>query len=975
MTHAAIRLVALSALLALAALPARAQAPIDAYLGRLVADVRVTISGQLQTDSSLLALVTVRAGQPLTTAAVRSTMDQFGRLGRFDDVRFLVDEVPAGLVVTVALEPRHPIDRIVLTGTLGLPAGELEGRVRQLYGGLPPADANLRNVEQAIERALTDEGFLNARVLADTVPVPATSRSTLVLAVEAGSRATIRSVTVDNQSPLPDRDVRSRTAVEDGQPYRPRALATALAGLREQLSRQGYYSAVVGSQVFESSDRTGVDLEILVDAGPRIRVEWAGDRPIGNIDDLVPIRREGSADEDLLEDADQLIRRALVREGYRNATVQHSREERDGELVITFTVARGRRFRLARIELPAGLFLRNEEILRLMDLAPGDPVDDARVLQGLGRVAVAFQQEGFYQFSAVPAYEEVAGRSTGSDAWLVLHPEIVEGPRGLISQVVMQFDSAPPRVAESDLRALMRARPGEPYSFAAAVADRFALETFYRNRGFREAGIELRETTFGADGTAVTLVLYIVEGPETLVGDITVVGNRRVSEQTILERITMRVGEPFGPAAQEESRRRLAELGIARVNFSEQQRFGGDERVHVILSVEEAPATSFGFGGGLEVGTRSRSVAGEGVEDVLEAAPRGFVEIARRHIGGRDRTVSAFGRVGLRRETLSTEESGGFGFIEYRATVSYRGRRAFQSSSDLLVGFTSEQGVRTNFNFLRQAINAEVLRRVSPAVAVSGRYALDFTKLFDEIIPPDEQPTVDRLFPQVRLSMLSTGIAWDRRDSVVGPTRGQLVTADFETALTLLGSEVDYVKTFLQYLRLTPLTGSRRLVLATRAQLGIARAAEREPDDDSGPIDPDDSLDDLPASQRFFAGGSTTVRGFQLDRLGVEEILSSEGLSDGGNAVLILNAELRSGIADLFGRPLAAVLFVDGGNVFRRARDLDLDRLRGTAGFGFRWDSPLGPLRVDAGFKLTRNTIAGRRERGWELHLSIGEAF
>jgi outer membrane translocation and assembly module TamA len=140
-------------------------------------------------------------------------------------------------------------------------------------------------------------------------------------------------------------------------------------------------------------------------------------------------------------------------------------------------------------------------------------------------------------------------------------------------------------------------------------------------------------------------------------------------------------------------------------------------------------------------------------------------------------------------------------------------------------------------------------------------------------------------------------------------------------------------------------------------------------------LDPDTVVADLPASQRFFAGGGTTVRGFQLDRLAVPEILNSDGLSNGGNAVVVLNAELRSRVATLFGRSLAVVGFLDSGNVFARVADLDLGRLRGTAGFGMRYDSPLGPLRLDFGFKMTRLTFASGRERGWELHLSIGEAF
>jgi outer membrane translocation and assembly module TamA len=208
-----------------------------------------------------------------------------------------------------------------------------------------------------------------------------------------------------------------------------------------------------------------------------------------------------------------------------------------------------------------------------------------------------------------------------------------------------------------------------------------------------------------------------------------------------------------------------------------------------------------------------------------------------------------------------------------------------------------------------------------------------------------------------------------------------MVSADLESAMRRIGSEVGYIKTFFQGALFTSLGGNTRHVLATRAQLGLARGFPRPigaPDNPPPPpvvLDPDTVVADLPASQRFFAGGGTTVRGFQLDRLAVPEILNSDGLSNGGNAVVVLNAELRSRVATLFGRSLAVVGFLDSGNVFARVADLDLGRLRGTAGFGMRYDSPLGPLRLDFGFKMTRLTFASGRERGWELHLSIGEAF
>ena len=126
------------------------------------------------------------------------------------------------------------------------------------------------------------------------------------------------------------------------------------------------------------------------------------------------------------------------------------------------------------------------------------------------------------------------------------------------------------------------------------------------------------------------------------------------------------------------------------------------------------------------------------------------------------------------------------------------------------------------------------------------------------------------------------------------------------------------------------------------------------------------------ASERFFAGGDTTVRGFSLDQLGTPETLDENGFPRGGNAVVVLNAELR---VPIWG-DLGGATFVDAGNVFRRASDLDVSELRPTAGFGVRYRSPVGPLRLDVGFKLDRlRVIAGELERRRAWYISFGQAF
>jgi outer membrane protein insertion porin family len=128
---------------------------------------------------------------------------------------------------------------------------------------------------------------------------------------------------------------------------------------------------------------------------------------------------------------------------------------------------------------------------------------------------------------------------------------------------------------------------------------------------------------------------------------------------------------------------------------------------------------------------------------------------------------------------------------------------------------------------------------------------------------------------------------------------------------------------------------------------------------------------DVPAGRRFFAGGSTSVRGFQQDRLGVPAILDAAGLSNGGNALIVMNGEVRTQLASSF----SVVGFVDGGNVFARVSDVSAGAFRGAAGLGLRYRSPLGPLRLDFGFKFDRRLLSGKRERAWEFHLNMGEAF
>ena len=169
-------------------------------------------------------------------------------------------------------------------------------------------------------------------------------------------------------------------------------------------------------------------------------------------------------------------------------------------------------------------------------------------------------------------------------------------------------------------------------------------------------------------------------------------------------------------------------------------------------------------------------------------------------------------------------------------------------------------------------------------------------------------------------------------------------------------------------------------MFAVRGMLGAAHGFNTEvaiiadnPIVDDALPDTVQTLEDLPASERFFAGGSTTHRGFSMDQLGELDTFTPSGFPTGGNAQVLINGELR---VALF-RDIAGVGFADFGNVFKRAADIDLGGLRPGLGGGLHYNSGLvGVVRAEVGFNPDRRILpGGRRERGYVLHISLGKAF
>jgi outer membrane protein assembly factor BamA len=960
--------------------PAAAQDRIETYAGRPIASIGLQIEGRPETSAALLALIDIKPGERLSIESWRRVAARFMQLPRFQNVTVLVEDQPSGVRLVFNLEPSHPIDKLEFPGETGLSPADLENAVRDQFGALPSLE-QVNDVEDTVTRYLINEGFGRAQVSATVVPTHDPDRATLVVHVTAGPRSMIASLpTIGGTSPLTREEILSRLGLAVGQPFRLRALLVEEAKLRASLRSQGFYTARVVHQTQFSEDGSRVDLSLIVDAGPKVRLVVEGELP-GKLEDFIAVDREGSVDPDLLDASRDAIAKALKREGYWKAQVTYVQADPSpADRAITFRIDRGKRYRVSRLELPSGLNLTAEDMKGLTALQPSAWFNEEAVINNLNQIRALYVLRGYHKVTVERNFQEVDNGSA-QEGGVVIAPKITEGPRADVVAVTYDLGEAP-QVAAIDLRAVMLLKEGVPFVPAFVSGDRERLQQHYDSLGFLNASVRV-SYTLNAGETAATVAVLAREGSRVVVGEITVVGYRTWSPEDILEEFPLKPGMPYSEAARLDAQNHLSDLEFRNVRVSADPRLPGESQVRLTVYVEESGAVTLGWGGGGEVASRPRTDENGDIRDIVEVSPRAFIELGRRNFGGRNRSINFFARVGLKQRASvdeRTQDSSG-GFTEYRVTGAYRERHVLKTEADLLAGITFEQAARTNYSFLRRAFNADLARPLTARTTISGRYTWEFSRVFDNILPPEDQSLIDRLFPQVRLSILSGTLFWNGRNT---KSLGHQLSTSIDFALPGLGSEVGFVKNFSQASTVRALGRSGKYVLALRAQLGLAQGFERDVprlgpdgtpvlDDDGNQIT--DLVDDLPASQRFYAGGSSTVRGFQLDRLGVQEILNDDGLSDGGNGVVVFNAEIRAHVGKLFGRNLGVVGFVDAGNVFDRAGDIDLKRLRPTAGTGLRYDSWIGPLRLDVGYKLDTYVFRNVKEKRWEFYLSLGEIF
>jgi len=459
-----------------------------------------------------------------------------------------------------------------------------------------------------------------------------------------------------------------------------------------------------------------------------------------------------------------------------------------------------------------------------------------------------------------------------------------------------------------------------------------------RDHGYPYATVRVDEVDDSAGaGTKAALTFVAVPGTLARFGPTEIQGNERVGDNTIRRSLTLRPGRIYERRLVQETQRRL--YGMSLFQFVNVEPLDLDQQppeVPMRVTVAEGPKNRVNFSVGYGTEEQAR----------VEA------EYHRLNFLGAARSIGAHVR------WSSLDRGAQFDFnqpylFNPRASLSWTGQDwltftpAYQSN---VIGTT----VTTTYQVDRLTSFAFSVTAEHDKSTIADSVLADPT-LRNDLIALGFNP--DTNAQSGTLNALKLEARHATTDNLLDSRRGYILSASVEQAGRILPGGFKYTGVSGEARHFLPI--SNDLIWANRVQ--VANLAP-PPDDPGG----------VPFSKKYFLGGATTIRGW--GRFEVSP-LSPSGLPIGGNSLFLFSSELRAHIAGSWG----AVAFLDSGNVWAESWGIRLNDLRYAVGTGLRYQTPIGPIRLDWGYQL--NPIPGLvingqpQTRRWRIHFSIGQAF
>jgi outer membrane protein insertion porin family len=266
---------------------------------------------------------------------------------------------------------------------------------------------------------------------------------------------------------------------------------------------------------------------------------------------------------------------------------------------------------------------------------------------------------------------------------------------------------------------------------------------------------------------------------------------------------------------------------------------------------------------------------------------------------------------------------------EKRAVFSWRQPYFFGLPMETYFNAWLEEETRTSFTFEGSGMSLTTVKPLSKTKNMDFLATLRYARrIITHLDFETDVSDIDRLFFPFSTAAISGSYIWENRDDPFNPSRGFFFSSVLEWAFPYFATESDFLKTYNKFQIYAPLIPDVTFSMTTR--LGLAKGR-------------------IPIHERFFAGGCNSFRGVAFDNLGPKD--PESGKPVGGKALLLFNFELTFPIIPAF-ENLYGTLFFDKGNVFGRRKQVSFEGLRNAIGFGLKYKTPLGPIRLELGWNL-----------------------
>jgi outer membrane protein insertion porin family len=494
---------------------------------------------------------------------------------------------------------------------------------------------------------------------------------------------------------------------------------------------------------------------------------------------------------------------------------------------------------------------------------------------------------------------------------------IEEGVQTRITEVRILGENDEDRLKR--LQRLNVLKEGDPLTIRNINTTVSQMRNYYNNLGYLNANIDV-STAFNQDNSQVIVTIQLSAGQQFFVGDISIQGVVKTNKDFIRREILVEKGDVYNPQKIRDTVRRLHQLGLYdSVRFQRLNTKSNEPEQDMVLLVSETSAKDVEFGIGYST----------------ELGGRGFVEYS-------DRNVFNYGGKGSARTELSLERP--------KVTLQYLHPHVFTRDTKLAASLFDEfQRDNPSFEVEKRGGRLAVHHTFDPTLSLSVGY------LFQQVDPSDVNKAA-QISPYdtdvLNLGGLDAQVLWDFRDDIIQPRKGGVNQLYLRMTSKALGAEAEFFEAQAQSNWYWRVIGDMVVACALSGKL----------------IEPADGSKQVPIYARYFLGGDSTVRGFEKYEIGPSAFTEDgDAVRVGGNRLVRGNVEIRFPIYGSFG----GVLFGDAGANWINEDGFNSTYIREGAGVGLRVATPIGPLRLDYGWKLDRE----EGESAGEFYLTIGSAF